>query len=100
MEIVRKIFRVVVITDDEVSWISSKFFATEAQAVEDIWSRATDDEKYHSYRIEKCSLCPGNYFEINEATTPTFIKVHMIANVIDDKSGKSATYGIAEYELI
>lgn len=36
MEIVRKIYRVVVITDDEVSWISSKFFATEAQAVKDI----------------------------------------------------------------
>lgn len=43
MEIVRKIYRVVVITDDEVSWISSKFFATEAQAVEDIWSRTADD---------------------------------------------------------
>lgn len=36
MEIVRKIFRVVVITDDAVSWVSSKFFATEAPAVKDI----------------------------------------------------------------
>ena len=95
----QKVYRVVIVKRGEITWVSGKFFATEHGAINDIEQRTSDDVKILGYKVEKYNLHPWNYFEMNEATTSTLLTVHLITNVIDEKKGAKATYGVVAYEL-
>lgn len=93
------IYRVVIVKGGEITWANGKFFATEQSAINDIEQRTADDEKLLNYKVEKYNLHPWDYFEMNEAATPVWLTVHLITNVINEKSGAKVTYGVVAYEL-
>ncbi|SFG56451.1 hypothetical protein [Prevotella sp. KH2C16] len=94
----QKIFRVVIVKGGEIIWASSKFFATEQSAINDIEERVS--EWRNTYKVEKYSQHPWDSFQMNEGETPIWLTVHMIANVINEKKYAKSTYGVVEYELM
>ena len=95
----QKVYRVVIVKKGVIEWASSDFFATEHGAISDIEQRASDDKNLLGFKIEKHNCHPYGYFEMSEGMMPTWLFVHLITNVICEKSGAEATYGVVAYEL-
>lgn len=93
----KSIYRVVIVSNDNVIWASGHFFTTEQGAIDDIWRRTS--EWQNIYEIGECHLNPFGCFEMKEAAIPTWLTVHMIANVTDKKKNKKSIYGVVKYEL-
>lgn len=93
----QKIYRIVIIQNGDITWAGGNFFSTEHSAIRHIEERVS--EWRDTCRVEKYPLHPWDSFEMNEGVTTTWLTVHMIANVIDEKKFIKSTYGVVEYEL-
>lgn len=94
----QKIYRVVIVHNGDITWADSKFFSTEHSAIREIEERASEWDD--TYTVEKYPFHPWASFQMNEGVgKQTFLVVHMITNVIDEKLHIKSTYGVVEYEL-
>lgn len=94
-----KIYRVVIVRDNQIGWASEDFYFSEKGALEDIEKRKSDDVKLFGYKAQKYAKHPWDIYEMKEGDGCRFMTVHMICEVVDEQSNKKAVYGTTVHEI-
>ena len=95
----RNVFRVVAVRGIKVVWASDRFFSTEDRAISYIEQLAYDHEMLYGHRTEKFHHDPWGCCCMDEATRHTWITVHLMTIVLDERDYSYITYGVVAYEL-
>ena len=95
----RNVFRVVAVRGVNVIWASGRVFSSEKRAINYIEQLASDDKKLYGHSTEMFNLNPLGCCCMAEATRHTWLTVHLITNVLDERDYSYITYGVVGYEL-
>lgn len=95
----RNVFRVVAVRGINVIWASGRLFSSEERAISYIEQLASDDSKLYGHSTEKFNHNPLGCCCMAESTRHTWLTVHLMTNVLDERDYSYITYGVVTYEL-
>ena len=95
----RKVFRVVAVRGINVIWASGRLFTSEERAISYIEQLASDDIKLYGHSTREFDHHPLGCCCMDEATRHTWLTVHLMTSVQDDRDYSSISYGVVAYEL-
>lgn len=95
----RNVFRVVAVRGIKVIWASGRLFSAEERAISYIGQLASADHELYGHSTEMFDHQPLGCCCMDEATRQTWLTVHLITNVLDDRDYSCITYGVVAYEL-
>ena len=95
----RDVFRVVAVRGITVIWASGRLFSTKEKAISYIEQLASDDIKLYGHSTEEYNHNPFGCCCMDQATRHTWLTVHLLTSVLDDRDKSYITYGVVAYEL-
>ena len=95
----RDVFRVVAVRGINVIWASSRLFSTKERAISYIEQLVSDDKKFYGHSTASFDGNPWGCCCMDQATRHTWLTVHLMTSVLDERDTSYITYGVVAYEL-